>query len=101
MSTVERYRRQHFAQAPILMRSNTFLTILEGMRQGAGVSLLPCGCESLAPELRRLTKPRRVADLWVLTHPELQQVPRMRAMLNALYDYLGARKDQFSGASPS
>lgn len=98
MKTVERFRLRHNPDAPVLMRCNTFLTILEGLRQGAGVSLLPCGCEHLVPGLLRLSEPEVIAPLWVLTHPELQRSPKIRAALEALYAYLAARAEQLAGA---
>lgn len=69
---------------PRIRASRTSLQ-LEAIRAGAGLGILPCFIGDADPALVRLTPP--IADLavsedrWLLVHPDLRGVPRVRAAI--------------------
>jgi len=58
---------------------------LEAIRAGAGRGLLPCFLGDADPGLVRLTPPivdlAAVEDRWLLVHPDLRTVPRIRLVM--------------------
>lgn len=73
----------------IKVRANSFPGMLALARAGAGIAALPCFMGEAARPLHRLSAPLRELDtgLWLLTHPDLRFVPRVRAFL----DFFGPR----------
>ena len=71
--------------------------------EGMGLSLLPCYVGDVDPRLVRVSDPMAGLDLelWVLTHPDLRNTARVRAMMSFLYDELGARADLWGGKATS
>jgi DNA-binding transcriptional LysR family regulator len=57
---------------------------------GIGVGLLLCPLAEDRPELVQLAPPDPAFDLpiWILTHPDLKQVARIRAFTQFLFDEL-------------
>jgi len=64
-----------------------------------GLSRSPCYIADQYPELRRLpdSKPSAVADLWVLTHPDLRHNEKVKALMKHLNSALRAKKDLIIG----
>ena len=60
--------------------------------QGLGITLLPS--DYTEHNLVRLfkTKPEFRAELWILTHPDLRHVVRIRAFSDFLYDYMSKQE---------
>ncbi len=56
---------------------------LNAVRAGLGRSLLPCRVADAVPGLRRLgdAKPVLSRDLWVIVHPDLKHLARIRAVI--------------------
>jgi DNA-binding transcriptional LysR family regulator len=77
---------------PIVMRSSSFSTRLDLARSGTGIAILPRRVAALHGELVELDEHQfdsldRTA--WLLTHTDLREVPRVRAVLDALASALG------------
>jgi DNA-binding transcriptional LysR family regulator len=55
---------------------------LQGAEDGLGIGMLPTYVGDRAPTLRRLARPdlRHAADLWLLSHPDLRDHARTKAM---------------------
>jgi DNA-binding transcriptional LysR family regulator len=83
-------------------RVNSVLGLAEAVEAGLGVGFLPCFIGDARPALVRLggTEPAFAADLWLLTHPDLRRVPRVRALLDFLAAEIGRRRELIEGASP-
>ncbi|MEK9754988.1 MAG: hypothetical protein VW338_17480 [Rhodospirillaceae bacterium] len=66
----------------IRFRANTLLGAAEAVLQGTGYGLLPCFIGESMPALVRVGAP--VAELetglWLLVHPEVAAVPRIKAV---------------------
>jgi len=67
--------------------------------------MLLCPLADRRPELVQLKEPMRQMDtqIWVLTHPDLKQVARIRALTDFLYERLSADtrlRHEIVGATP-
>ena len=73
--------------ARAVFRANTLVTMLHACRAGLGLALLPCYLGDGERHLRRIGAPIKALDsgLWLLTHPDLRRVARVRAFL----DFMG------------
>ena len=67
----------------IVARANDLTTMAELAATGLGLALLPSDQQS--ENLRRLFKvPHLKGELWLLTHPDLREVRRIRVVWDAL-----------------
>jgi len=73
--------------------------ILAGTRAGIGVSALPCYLADQEPDLVQLTDPvpELTVGLWVLMHPDLRDVARIRSLLDFMTDAVRERHEHLSG----
>lgn len=72
------------APEKVVYKINTVLGLTEAVEAGIGIGYLPCFIADKRPALRRLGPPQAgyAADLWLLTHPDLRQSPRVRLFLD-------------------
>ena len=74
----------------VAMHHATSGGLLSGVRSGFGVAVLPCVVADGDPELHRCIPPRanhgRV--LWLFTHERVRHSPRVRAVIDFLYEGL-------------
>ena len=72
------------------MRFDTLMGMFHAVRHGAGAAMLLCPLGDSDPGLVRLAPPAPEMDtqLWVLTHPDLKRVARVRAIGEFLYERL-------------
>jgi DNA-binding transcriptional LysR family regulator len=68
------------------VRVNNWLVLQEAARAGAGLALLPCYLGDDDPALRRIGPIQKevAADQWLLVHRDLRDLPRVRAVMDAL-----------------
>lgn len=78
-----RYLERHVPPDRIACRLSTVQALAEAVEAGLGQGHLPCFLADTRPALRRLAPPEPdfAADLWLLTHPDLRQAPRVRAAM--------------------
>ncbi|MGR3320413.1 MAG: LysR family transcriptional regulator [Pseudooceanicola sp.] len=71
--------------------------------EGIGLTFLPCYVGDMDDRLIRVSDPFENLDmeLWVLTHPDLRNTARIRAMMAFLYDALAAQADLWGGKRKS
>jgi DNA-binding transcriptional LysR family regulator len=64
--------------------------LLAGVRSGFGIAVLPCIVADGDPELLRCFPPREGHGryLWLLTHDRVRHTPRVRTVIDFLYDRL-------------
>jgi DNA-binding transcriptional LysR family regulator len=88
------------AVRPVL-RINTLLGLLAAAEAGMGLAALPCFLGDAAPRLRRVRPPidELATELWLLTHRDLRQVARVRALLDFTDRELRRMGDTFEGRS--
>jgi DNA-binding transcriptional LysR family regulator len=66
------------------VRASRFALQIEAIRAGAGLGILPCFVGDADPALVRLTPPiaELGADYWLLVHPDLKTVARVRLLID-------------------
>ncbi len=76
---------------------------LAAVREGLGIAMLPCFMGDLEPGLVRAAGPGndRGWNLWALTHPDLRQTARVRALLDMLYAAFDEHKALLEGRRPT
>ena len=81
-------------------RADTLLAMRAAARAGIGLALLPCFLADPEPALFRVQPPdpALATGLWLLTHPELRRVPRVRVFLDHMAEALAGLKGEFGGA---
>lgn len=81
-------------------RVDSLLGMQSGVRDGIGVAALPCYLADGAPGLMRLGEPiaELVSDIWLLTHPDLRKVARIRAFTEFVGDAIRDREPLLAGA---
>ena len=80
------------------MVDDTLLT-QPALREGLGVSILPCFMGDADPGLARYSDPRPEWDLglWILLHPDLRRTARVIAFRDYMIEAIQAQQDVFSG----
>jgi DNA-binding transcriptional LysR family regulator len=89
----------HVPEHCIRLRANTLLGAAQAVRSGIGFGILPCFVEGSVPGIVRVKPPipSLQAGLWLLVHPEIARVPRVRAACDALARMLKAAAPLLSG----
>ena len=75
-------------QRSIVMRCSSQGDMLAAVRAGLGISALSCFVAAAYPDLVRVA-PRKLAsvsDLWLLAHPDLVELPAVRAVIDFVAD---------------
>lgn len=82
-----RFVQENIPPERVAYKINTVLGLAEAIESGIGIGHMPCLIGDARPSLVRLAPPEDdfAADLWLLTHPDLRQSPRVRVFL----DYIG------------
>ncbi|WP_370153915.1 LysR family transcriptional regulator [Ferrovibrio sp.] len=84
----------HVPDASIRFRANTLLGAAQAVRSGIGCGILPCFVGGSIPGLAQVTPPLDglTTGLWLLGHPDIARLPRIRSAGDALAAKLkGAR----------
>ncbi len=88
--------------AKVVARANTLLGLLTLAKAGMGLAPLPCFLGHTTADLHRVCPPiaELSTDLWVLAHPDLRRVPRIRVFLDFLNRELRGNRRLFEGQGP-
>ena len=93
----------HFPNAKIRHRVDDMQTMRAMARHGLGVVALPCYLADQDPGLIRI-KPdpilKGALDAWILRHPDVRQVTRLRLVTEFLADTIMIDRDLFEGERP-
>lgn len=90
-----------YPKVPIWGAFSSLALMMQATRAGMGIAMLPCYVADRAPSLRRLAKPdvQQVANLWMVSHPELRENARFRAARDCIVRALCREKELFLGQS--
>lgn len=97
---VVQYVQKHVPAEHVVYKLNTVLGLTEAVEAGIGIGFLPCFIADKRPALIRLGPPQAgyAADLWLLTHPDLRQAPRVRLFLDFMAAELTRLRPLIEGA---
>lgn len=79
--------------------SDDTLLTLSAIKEGLGVSYLPCFLGDADPQLKRYSEPNEQHDLglWILLHPDIKCTARVLAFRDHMIQSIEARRDLFEG----
>jgi len=85
-----KWLRQHVPQDRIALRVDSLVGMVDAVQHGLGVGLLLCPLADARSDLVRLAPPDPAftTQVWILTHPDLRQVARIRAFTQFVFDAL-------------
>jgi DNA-binding transcriptional LysR family regulator len=91
--------RNSVPEAQVACRFDTVGGLVAGIEAGLGHGLLPCFAGDRHPAFTRVLAPLSSlsSDLWLLTHPDLRHVPRIRVLLDFLGEKLAALRPLLEG----
>jgi molybdate transport repressor ModE-like protein len=94
-----RWMSANVSQDRIVLRADSLLALRSVAVAGLGVAALPCYLADPVAGLRRVTTPLpdMEGSLWLLTHPDLRRVARIRTVLDFLADALSSQRDLIEG----
>ena len=86
-----------------VFRGNTMLSVTAGAGAGLGTAVLPCFLGETEPGLVRVAPDDRVTtmDVWLVVHPDLVRVARVRLTLRHLEQVFSACSGMLEGAPRS
>ena len=93
------WMRKHVPPERVVFRSSSLLALQAAAGAGLGVAPLPCYLGDADSTLSRLGPaiPEMASALWLLTHPDLRRVARIRAFLDFMAPWLEQRRDRLEG----
>jgi DNA-binding transcriptional LysR family regulator len=76
----------------VIMHHASATGMLSAIRSGLGIAVLPCVVADAEPDLIRCVPPKggHGRSMWLLTHERVRQSPRVRVVIDFLYDKLSA-----------
>lgn len=85
-----KWLRRNVPEERIALRADSLTSMVEAVRRGIGAGMLLCPLADPHRELVQLAPPDPALDtqVWILTHPDLRQVARIRAFTQHLFDAL-------------
>lgn len=88
--------------ARVVAHANTVVLAVKMIQLGRGMGLLPCYIGDTDPALARVdgNKPKPDMQVWILTHDDLRKNPRVRALMDHLYDALKEIRPIIEGKRP-
>jgi len=91
------WKKRDRSSARILFTSNNIMVTIAAVRSGLGVAPLPCFLGDGERDLIRVGDPLEALtmDLWILTHPDLRNTARVKALLRYLGDALAEQQAKF------
>jgi DNA-binding transcriptional LysR family regulator len=74
------------------MTCDSLVGMVQAVEHGIGAAMLLCPLADAKADLVRLAEPETALDtqVWILTHPDLRQVARIRAFSQFMFDALTA-----------
>ena len=93
------WTKQHCTHQAHNFYSDDTLLTLSAIKEGLGVSYLPCFMGDAEPTLERYCNPEVQHDLglWILLHPDMKRTARVLAFRDYMIKYIQDQRDLFEG----
>jgi DNA-binding transcriptional LysR family regulator len=93
------WQKKIFPEARVGYRANTLLAMTEAVKSGLGIAALPCFLGDNSGGLRRIYGPvdELAGSLWLLTHPDLRRVARVRVFFDFMAEQIKQQKALLEG----
>jgi DNA-binding transcriptional LysR family regulator len=94
IAKASKWLKEHVDDERIVYKANTLIGLAETAAAGVGLALMPCFVGAAVPGLARLSPPipELEAELWLLSHPDLQNTARVRAFMDYCAAEIGKRR---------
>ncbi|WP_179953978.1 LysR family transcriptional regulator [Denitrobaculum tricleocarpae] len=81
-------------------RTNNGLVLVEAVRRGCGLAVLPCYAAETVTGLQRVSPviPELVVDQWLLVHRDLLRTPRVRAAIDVIVELFKRHERRLLGS---
>ncbi len=91
--------KSSYRKVPAWGAFSSLALLLQATCAGLGIAMLPCYVADRDPRLRRLAQPdlQHVANLWLVSHPDLRSNARFRAARDCVSQALCRHKSLFEG----
>ena len=98
-TTIAQWLRTELAGITPVLRADTLTSLAHAAAAGLGIAALPCYLADRLPSLARVRGPipAMATELWVLTHADLRNTARLRALTDHLAAALGAQRALLEG----
>ena len=91
--------RQAAGDRPVAFRSNSRMALIEAVRAGLGISILPHYAAKGLTHVTLAGVPEKMTrELWLLVHRDLKDAPRFRAVIDFLVEQTARDRGRFEGA---
>ncbi|MEH6631068.1 MAG: LysR family transcriptional regulator [Halopseudomonas aestusnigri] len=96
---IYKWLQHHELYPRVRTRHNSLLAVADAVRNGGGVAVLPCFMAAIDSSLLALKSPLEDFDneLWILTHPDLRNVGRIRACMDFLVQAISLKRPMLEG----
>ncbi|MEN8131695.1 MAG: LysR family transcriptional regulator [Pseudomonadota bacterium] len=96
------WTKQTCGEQPHNFYSDDTLLTLAALREGLGISFLPCFMGDADPLLERCCNPELAHNLglWILLHPDLKRIARVLAFRDYMANAINEKRDLFEGKNP-
>lgn len=94
-----RQLRAMTAGGHVVLRTNGMMLLTSAAVAGLGVALLPCIIADAEPTLKRLGKPFKQAEMWLVTHRDVRDNARVRALRDHLFEKFREIRPALEGTS--
>lgn len=95
-----RWMARHCPMPDWVFRSGSLPIQLAAVQAGVGIAILPCFQADIDPRLQRLFGPIPEASrtrIWLLTHPGLRQVARVKVFMDFIAEALRGEQQRLAG----
>lgn len=91
-------KNSHSEQCTVFV-SSMAMAVLNAAAEGMGCTFMPCYLGDADSRLVRISDPLEALtlELWILTHPDLRQTARVKALMGYLYEALKKEEELFAG----
>ncbi|CAN7473622.1 LysR family transcriptional regulator [Trinickia sp. LjRoot230] len=98
-----RWIAKHVDPARIVHRANSLVALREMARAGIGLAPLPCFLADGDPALVRVLGPvsEMASELWLVAHPDLRRMPRVRVAMRVVAEYVAENRDRIEATGAS
>ncbi len=95
------FKQRYFAKVPLGVRCNSVLLQQAAAAADMGITLLPCAVGDADSRLRRLgaLEALEAQPIWLLFHPDLRGVPRIRSLSNHIQAVFSRLESQLLGTN--
>jgi len=88
-----------YPQSRVIAKFDDMVAVLGAVKAGMGIARMPCFIGDSQSDFRRVPNiaPAPYLDIWILTHPDLKDVPRIKTFMRFVVEELKQREAIFLG----